>query len=173
MARRSNPAKAVQVLDAMLEFFDGGRRWTRGALFDSGNTKACLVGATVLCATKPREEYQIILGEPDRDAYHYLFIAFTKTSAFMRYLHPDRRLSLESYNDTSRSFARIGKLIRAARAIAQGELENVHERPRRSRPVRQPRAEGGVSGDPRHPMHDAPRASAGERSYQGDPVHAA
>ena len=27
---RRDPAKAIVVLDAMLEFFDGGRRWIRG-----------------------------------------------------------------------------------------------------------------------------------------------
>ena len=29
---RRDPAKAIAVLDAMLKFFDGGRRWTRGEL---------------------------------------------------------------------------------------------------------------------------------------------
>ncbi len=29
---RRNPAKAIAVLDAMLEFFDGGRRWMTGLL---------------------------------------------------------------------------------------------------------------------------------------------
>ena len=92
---RRDPAKAILVLDAMLEFFDGGRRWMRGDVFDAGKEKACLIGAAVLCAAEPRDEYQIILGEPDRNAYHYLYIAFSKTLAFKRYLQPDCRLDLE------------------------------------------------------------------------------
>ena len=28
---RRDPAKAILVLDTMLEFLDGGRRWTQGA----------------------------------------------------------------------------------------------------------------------------------------------
>jgi RimJ/RimL family protein N-acetyltransferase len=41
---RRDPAKAVQVLDMMLEFFDGGRRWTRGRMEDDHGNR-CLVGA--------------------------------------------------------------------------------------------------------------------------------
>ena len=40
---RRDPAKAIVVLDAMLEFFDGGRRWIRGQLRDKDGR--CLVGA--------------------------------------------------------------------------------------------------------------------------------
>ena len=41
---RRDPAKAIAVLDAMLEFFDGGKRWMRGQLQD-GQGNRCLVGA--------------------------------------------------------------------------------------------------------------------------------
>jgi hypothetical protein len=123
-----DPAKAIAVLDAMLESFDGGERWMRGDVYDAGKEKACRIGAAVLCAVKPRDKYQIILGEPDHNAYHYLYMAFTKTSAFKRYDDLDRRLDLECYNDLSRSFTRIEKLILAARAIAQAELDAKCER---------------------------------------------
>jgi hypothetical protein len=42
---RRDPAKAILVLDAMLEFFDGGRRWTQGALHDETGQNRCLIGA--------------------------------------------------------------------------------------------------------------------------------
>lgn len=41
---RRDPARAILVLDAMLEFFDGGRRWTRQLLND-GMGNRCLIGA--------------------------------------------------------------------------------------------------------------------------------
>jgi hypothetical protein len=40
---RRDPAKAIVVLAAMLEFFDGGRRWIRGQLRDKDGRR--LVGA--------------------------------------------------------------------------------------------------------------------------------
>jgi hypothetical protein len=42
---RRDPEKAVQALDAMLEFFDGGSRWTRGELVTGDGHARCLVGA--------------------------------------------------------------------------------------------------------------------------------
>jgi hypothetical protein len=41
---RRDPAKAIAVLDAMLQFFDGGRRWTIGQLRDTAGNR-CLIGA--------------------------------------------------------------------------------------------------------------------------------
>ena len=54
---RSNPmpeaeiAKAVQLLDLMLEFFADDGRWTRGC-YDDGKGGHCLVGA--LFASEPQ-----------------------------------------------------------------------------------------------------------------------
>ena len=124
---RRDPAKAILVFDAMLQFFDGGRRWMRGDVYDTRKEKACLVGAAVLCAAEPRSEYQITVGEPDHNAYHYLYTAFTKTSAFKRYDNLDTGLDLETYNDNSRSFARIEKLILAARELAQAEIDEARD----------------------------------------------
>ena len=42
---RRDPQKAIQVLDTMLEFFDGGRRWTRGMVLDASGQHRCLIGA--------------------------------------------------------------------------------------------------------------------------------
>jgi hypothetical protein len=42
---RRDPAKAIAVLDGMLEFFDGGRRWMRGRLRDFHSQQRCLIGA--------------------------------------------------------------------------------------------------------------------------------
>jgi hypothetical protein len=164
MARRSNPAKAVQVLDMMLEFFDGGRRWTRGEFHNHGGHR-CLIGAL-----RYVRRQQNITG---RDSEYYLRAAIIAAG---RTTHQHTALSplvvacvtlsdLMNYNDLADSYVEVRRLIENARALAEAEIENVDERPHRYRSIRQSRAEGRISGDPRHPIHDAPRAAASERSY--------
>jgi hypothetical protein len=164
---RRDPAKAILVLDAMLEFFDGGKRWWRKELTSPNRKRACLVGAAALFSEERTQ--------PDDNALNYLHAALDKEITGClgnQIILLSYASQIMRYNDQSPNYRRVERLIRAARAIAEAELEN-HERPLKSRSLRQPRAEGGVSGDHRHPAHDAARAIAGERSHQSDPVHAA
>jgi hypothetical protein len=48
---RRDPQKAIQVLDTMLEFFDGGRRWRRGELVSNDDNSAAL---SAHCGTSAR-----------------------------------------------------------------------------------------------------------------------
>jgi hypothetical protein len=41
---RRDPAKAMQVFDTMLEFFDGGRRWAQEEMVTGDGQARCLVG---------------------------------------------------------------------------------------------------------------------------------
>jgi hypothetical protein len=101
---RRDPAKATAVLDAMLEFFDGGQRWTRGILCDEHRHR-CLVGAL---RHVRRQEH--IRGS---GAEYYLRQAMLTMSqhpgvAFDIFMHLrscyDRPAVLESYNDTSAGY---------------------------------------------------------------------
>lgn len=163
---RRDPAKAIAVLDAMLKFFDGGRRWTRGDMEDKEGNR-CLVGAlhkacrTVRCSPigaasllcNQLSPYQRLRFGPN------LALSFCADGLLMH------------FNDTRMDYGEVRWLIERARKVAQAEVD--HERSLQSRSIRQPRVEGRVSGDPRHPMHDATRSDASERSHPGDPVHAA
>jgi hypothetical protein len=51
---QGNPAKALQVIDLMLEFFDGGKRWTRWHICASG--RRCLIGALYHIREQPAIE---------------------------------------------------------------------------------------------------------------------
>jgi hypothetical protein len=99
---RRDPAKAIVVLDAMLEFFDGGKRWTRGMLGDQYGQHRCLIGAL----NHIREQHQI----NDDGAEHYLRLAA-------------RTHFLMDYNDACRTFTALYYTIIEARQQAQAELD--------------------------------------------------
>lgn len=163
---RRDPAKAIAVLDAMLEFFDGGKRWMRGQLQD-GQGNRCLVGALQYARSDSR-----VRGDGTAELLHSLIPAHQR----QRFAHatPRSLFLLMVFNDTCKDYRAVRRLIVRARRIALAELDKAaHERSFQSRSIRQPRVEGRVSGDPRHPMHDATRSDASERSHPGDPVHAA
>jgi hypothetical protein len=172
---RRDPAKAILVLDAMLEFFEGGRRWIDGILRDDITNKRCLVGALHYVRQQQRihgagTEHYLHMALPSI-VRKFLEPGFVEIFNYDKPTTPDN--DLMSFNDEFDGFDHVHALIIEARAIAQGELENVHERPHRYRSIRQSRAEGRISGDPRHPIHDAPRAATSERSHQGDALPAA
>ena len=57
-----DPAKALQMLDLLEEFFDGGRRWTRGVMHDSRGNR-CMLGALATytqCSEDQRRRSRIL-----------------------------------------------------------------------------------------------------------------
>jgi hypothetical protein len=106
---RLDPQKAVQMLDLMEEFFDGGRRWIRG-FYEDDHGNRCLMGALTYLS-KNREagaDYASI----------YLHIAL-----------PKRYATAHSYNDDCRSYTQIRALIHRARELAKHDL-NAKQTPR-------------------------------------------
>jgi hypothetical protein len=122
---RRDPAKAIVVLDAMLQFFDGGKRWTQGELRDY-RRRRCLIGAL-----EHIERQQRLRGS---GAESYLRSAILSTGdsldplirfaiALLNILPaPDDR-DLTNYNDEAASYDEVRALIIEARAIAQAELD--------------------------------------------------
>jgi hypothetical protein len=106
---RRDSAKAIAVLDAMLEFFDGGRRWIRGNPLREG--QRCLISALLHVAGGDGSEYH--------DACHYLRSALAS-------VRPDISkvcdVDLIGYNDESQDYDEVRALIVHARALAQAEL---------------------------------------------------
>ena len=121
---RRDPAEAIAVLDGMLEFFDGGRRWTTGSLRDLSGRR-CLIGAlSHLRATLD------IRRDP---AAYYLHCAADPFAA----VNDDSRQSetevyLMLYNDECGDYGSVHALIIKARALAQAELDAAVTSPRRS-----------------------------------------
>jgi hypothetical protein len=123
---RRDPAKAIVVLDAMLEFFDGGRRWIRGQLRDKDGR--CLVGALGYVRRQQR-----IRGAGTE---HYLRRAMIDRTGDLDPLTdlwvltigmPDDG-NLMRYNDLSAGYHEVRDLIIEARALAQAELEGWPQR---------------------------------------------
>ena len=127
---RRDPAKAVQVLDAMLEFFDGGGRWTRGHLHDPIGNR-CLIGAL-----RHVRRQQNIRGAGTEFYLHTAFLAALEEMNSLRMvgLIPFRPTGAEAdlmrYNDLSVSYDEVQALIVAARDRAQAELDEECKRRR-------------------------------------------
>jgi hypothetical protein len=107
---RRDPAKAVQVLDLLTEFFDNGRRWIRGGFCDIFGNR-CLVGAmthlrAVNAISGDGTAYYLRVAQPER---------------------PEWRLPISAFNDCSNSYDEIQALIDRARALAQAELDAAPE----------------------------------------------
>ncbi len=94
---RRDPAKAVQVLDLMLEFFDGGAAWLQREFRDEHDNR-CLVDA--LRHVRRRH------GITGDGAGHYLRAAMP------------RRVQLAAYNDDCKQFIELHALIVLARRMA-------------------------------------------------------
>ncbi len=124
--RQRDPAKAVQVLDLMLEFFDGGRRWMRGMLRDASRQHRCLIGALRYVRRQQR-----IRGAGTEFYLHAALLSMIEAVEdplidFMARAYalraPDDR-DLMDYNDCGcPSYDEVRALIVEARALAQAEL---------------------------------------------------
>jgi hypothetical protein len=117
---RRDPQKAIQVLDTMLEFFDGGRRWTRGMVLDASGQHRCLIGAL----EHIRGEFQFG-GDGTLDFLHRALPDEQKKQtpigcSIPKTLRPHHWLMY--FNDRS-SYDEVRALIVEARARAQAELD--------------------------------------------------
>ena len=115
---RRNPAKAIAMLDAMLEFFDGGRRWMTGSLGGGLFThQRCLVGAL----RHVRRQLKI----RGAGTEHYLRCALIDVKPSIGLLKPGvldgPDFQLMRYNDSCWTYDELRTLIVAARAIAEAE----------------------------------------------------
>jgi hypothetical protein len=95
-------AKAVQLLDLMLDFFADDGSWTRGR-YDDGNGGHCLVGALLLLSRRHR-------------------LPSAPAIALLQDAMPRPGLPLVHFNDTRcGSLAELRSVIRAARRLADDE----------------------------------------------------
>jgi len=97
-------AKAVQLLDLMLEFFADNCHWTRGR-YDDGNGGHCLVGALLYLSRKYR-------------------LPTTPAIALLQDAMPRPGLPLVHFNDTRcGSIAELRSVILKARSLAHDNVE--------------------------------------------------
>jgi hypothetical protein len=97
-------AKAVQLLDLMLEFFTDGGHWTRGC-YDDGNGGHCLVGALLHLSRKHR-------------------LPSAPAIALLQDAMPRPGLPLVHFNDTRcGSIAELRSVILKARSLADDQAE--------------------------------------------------
>ena len=97
-------AKAVQLLDLMLEFFADDGHWTRGR-YDDGNGGHCLVGALLYLSRKYR-------------------LPTTPVIALLQDAMPRPGLPLVHFNDTRcGSIAELRSVILKARSLAHDNVE--------------------------------------------------
>jgi hypothetical protein len=119
---RWDPTNAIQLFDALLAFFDGGRNWIRNELQRDG--RRCLMGAINLCAQKPASI----------EVMHYLCCALGLEDL------PDQYSTLTDFNDNARSYRCIEKLIQNARALACRQTRCIGLSGQRDRRKRKPRS---------------------------------
>jgi hypothetical protein len=97
-------AKAVELLDLMLEFFADDGHWTRGC-YDDGNGGHCLVGALLHLSRKHR-------------------LPTVPAIALLQDAMPQPGLPLVHFNDTRcGSIAELRSVIRKARLLAHDNAE--------------------------------------------------
>jgi hypothetical protein len=102
--REQHIAKAVQLLDLMLEFFADDGHWTRGC-YDDGNGGHCLVGALLHLSRKHR-------------------LPTAPAIAVLQDAMPRPGLPLVHFNDTRcDSAAELRSVILKARRLAQDDAE--------------------------------------------------
>jgi hypothetical protein len=108
--QRRDPAKAVQVLDLVLEFFGNGHRWRRYRLRDSEGNR-CLAGALGHVRRAHR-----ISGDGAR---YYL----------MKAIYPDLGIPVpvEMFNDDCETYDQVKQVIIEARALAAADLVQEHQ----------------------------------------------
>jgi hypothetical protein len=134
MPRRADPAKAILVLDAMLEFFDGGKRWARGDWVTYPARNRCLVGAL--------KYVRFELGIRDDNTAELLESALPQHHRYLLYrlLNPhddfqpsydfQRQHRLMWLNDHCRRYQQVRAVIVRARKAAEAELDAGRERTR-------------------------------------------
>ena len=153
---KRNPEKAIQMFDAMLEFFDGGRRWTRGELQDASGQHRCLIGALHYVRRQ-----QGIRGAGTETYLHDALLEMQKKPldqisdpfTALLYTHckpcqPDNK-DLMSYNDGS-SYDEVRELIIEARDLAQAEFDRQRDQKRGDTRLERDSAPVQIEGEEAH-----------------------
>jgi hypothetical protein len=104
MRNTASAAKAVQMLDLLTEFFQGGANWIRGDFHD-GDGGYCLVGAMISIRHRHK-----LYGDPTR---YYLVKAFVGIGS---------RDGLMRCNDACQSWDELLRVITDARRLALADL---------------------------------------------------
>jgi hypothetical protein len=124
---RRDPAKALQMLDSLAEFFDNGRRWLKGDWHDDDGNR-CLISAM----------------------YHLravMNLYGDGTGYYLRMAQPEMtRQRIEYFNDEAASYDEIRALIDRARTLAESDRDKgpklqVVEKPPAPRKIRARQAE--------------------------------
>jgi hypothetical protein len=139
-----DPAEAVEVLDLLLKFFDGGERWVKGRLSDRRGNR-CLVGALDFVSSHHgieshgaerylADEISAVAAcnNADRDCARFR-ASLRRALSRGRYRVSEtvlRRDSLSDFNDECMDFAELRALILQARAAAMDDAD-VAPSPRR------------------------------------------
>ena len=134
---RRDPAKAVQTLNAMLEYFDGGRRWMRLRLRDASGQHRCLIGTLHHVRRQERirgcgTEFYLraaLLSLHDDPLDPLIERVMARSSGELDSGYDD----LMSYNDDDLSYDHVRTLIVEARTLAQAELDAARDSERRDR----------------------------------------
>ena len=105
-------AKAVDMLDLLIEFFDDGDRWIKGKL-DDGAGNRCLVGAL-----RDNRDGHNLHGAPTRA---YLLKAMQRSPK-------PGWTGLISFNDRCRDFGELHEVILQARKLAVADIEKAPAR---------------------------------------------
>jgi hypothetical protein len=121
---RRDPAKAIALLDAMLQFFDGGRLWIRGPVADQGwglsgrGLAACAPGAA---HSRAGTEFYLraALSMLDPDPPMAALIRLIGRGVLPELCDRD----LINFNDEADRYDEVRALIIEARALAQAELK--------------------------------------------------
>jgi hypothetical protein len=116
---RRDAADALLVLNTMLEFFDGGRHWTRGHMRASDGNR-CLVGALQHVRAELR-----IQKDGTAELLHSLVTDHQRRAVFCRQSMPRSLRILHRlmyFNDRCQSYQDVRELIVRARERAQAEL---------------------------------------------------
>jgi len=92
------------VLDRLIEFFDGGRRWCQGKENGPGG-KRCLTQAMTELRARQRTEAD--------HSYRYILRAIRATT---------RHRYLIEFNDNCSGYAEVEQVLRHARVLAQADM---------------------------------------------------
>jgi hypothetical protein len=129
---RYDPAKAIAVLDAMLEFFAGGKRWTRGKMVTYDGRNRCLVGALqhIRAELGIRGDNTVALLESALRQHHpnLLYYLFKPSHDYRPRYDFQKLRRLMWFNDRCQRYQQVRAVIVKARAAAEAELNAKRER---------------------------------------------
>ena len=100
---RSGAAKAVRMLDLLIEFFDDGKHWIRHDAVDRAGNR-CLVGAMGYIGARRS-------------------LSGARTGYYLRKAMGHRTAPLDRFNDACREFGELRELILNARKLAVADVE--------------------------------------------------